>query len=88
MTPKHGFQPKNSVAGSATPGWIRVDLAGYSAAPGEDFDVELGSDNGLFKGFLMRAETVDDGELLLPTAFKILIRGLSIHSSFCQGRSR
>lgn len=33
---------------------------GYGAEPGETFRVALGSRNGLFKGFMMRAEEADD----------------------------
>ena len=42
---------------------IQVDLPhaveGYGAEPGETFRVALGSRNGLFKGFMMRAEEAD-----------------------------
>ena len=33
---------------------------GFGAEPGETFRVALGSRNGLFKGFMMRAEEADD----------------------------
>ena len=32
---------------------------GYGAEPGETFRVALGSRNGLFKGFMMRAEEAE-----------------------------
>jgi hypothetical protein len=62
MTPKHGFQPQNSVEGMDTLVWLKVDLPGYAAAPGQRFHVTLGSNNGLFKGFIMRAEQVKAGK--------------------------
>ena len=34
-------------------------VEGYGAEPGETFRVALGSRNGLFKGFMMRAEEAD-----------------------------
>ena len=44
---------------------IQIDLPhvggiGHGAEPGETFRVALGSRNGLFKGFMMRAEEEDD----------------------------
>ena len=35
-------------------------VGGYGAEPGETFKVALGSKNGLFKGFMMRAEEAKD----------------------------
>ena len=44
---------------------IQIDLphiggGGHGAEPGETFRVALGSRNGLFKGFMMRAEEEED----------------------------
>ena len=44
---------------------IQIDLPhvggiGHGAEPGETFRVALGSRNGLFKGFMMRAEEEED----------------------------
>ena len=57
MTPKHGFQPQNSLTDEASgQPRFRLEVGCRHAAAGDDVLVSLVSGGGMFKGFLLRAE--------------------------------